>query len=221
MKKVFLAVIFVICFIFLYTQIFYAKDNTMILFKTDFGDIKIALYNETEEHKKNFIKLVKDGFYNDLLFHRVIEEFMIQAGDPESKNAEKGKMLGGGGPGYNIPAEILPKYYHKKGALSAARLGDNMNPVRRSSGSQFYLVTGRKYSEDELEMIERRLNTKFTKEQKETYQTTGGAPSLDGQYSVFGEVIEGLETIEKIEKVKTDENNRPLKDIKIISAEII
>jgi peptidylprolyl isomerase/peptidyl-prolyl cis-trans isomerase B (cyclophilin B) len=146
---------------------------------------------------------------------------MIQGGDPDSKNAPAGKTLGNGGPGYTVPAEIMPKYFHKKGALCAARTGDQINPTRRSSGSQFYIVTGRVYTDSELNRIEQQMHTKFTPEQRKAYTTIGGTPFLDGQYSVFGEVIEGIDVAVKISKVNTGKNDRPVEDVKIISMEII
>lgn len=211
--------------IFFFTSISFAQTSTAkeskILLKTDEGDVEIVLYNDIENHKENFEKLVKDGFYDGVLFHRVIKDFMIQGGDPQSKNATGNTRLGSGGPGYTIPAEILPKYFHKKGALSAARTGDQMNPTRRSSGSQFYIVTGKVMSDDELDSFEKRMNTTFTKEQRAAYTTIGGAPFLDGQYTVFGEVIKGLDVVEKIENTQTGTADRPVKDIKVIKAEII
>ena len=202
----------------------YSQNNEMetkVLIKTSVGDITIKLYNETEYHKNNFIKLVEQNFYDGVLFHRVINAFMIQTGDPDSKNASADKQLGRGGPGYTIPAEITPKFYHKKGALSAARTSDQMNPTRRSSGSQFYLVTGKVYSDSELNMFEKQAHTKLTKEQREAYMTIGGTPHLDGQYSVFGEITDGIEIIDKIQKVKTGAGDRPIEDIKIIEMTII
>ena len=169
---------------------------------------------------ENFIKLVKSGFYDGLLFHRVIEGFMIQGGDPDSKDAPAGKHLGAGGPGYTLPAEILPKYFHKKGALAAARLGDQGNPMRRSSGSQFYIVQGKVVPESELKAYSR-YGFVFSDEQIKTYSTIGGTPTLDAQYTVFGEVVEGLDVIDKIAKVEKDKSDRPVEDVKIIKATII
>ena len=195
--------------------------ETKILIKTSMGDITIKLYNETEYHKNNFIKLVNENFYDSLLFHRVIDGFMIQGGDPNSKDAAPGVALGSGGPGYTIPSELSPKFYHKKGALAAARTGDQGNPTRRSSGCQFYLVTGKVYTDTELKILEKRMNTKFTKEQKETYTTIGGTPQLDGQYTVFGEIISGLEIADKIAGVQKDKNDRPNENVVIIDMLII
>lgn len=182
---------------------------------TDYGTMKIKLFNETPKHRDNFLKLVKEGYYNDLLFHRVINNFMIQGGDPDSKNAKADKKLGEGGPNYTIPAEFVPALYHKKGALAAAREGDDVNPNKESSGSQFYIVQGTKVDPNNFEMMERRYKTKFSDEQKLVYSTIGGAPSLDNNYTVFGEVIEGLDVIDKITAVEMGKNDRPAKDIKM------
>jgi len=186
-----------------------------VLLSTSFGNMTILLYDETPLHRDNFIKLVKEGFYNGLLFHRVIPDFMIQGGDPNSKNAKPGQMLGSGGPGYTIKAEIFPELYHKKGALAAARLGDQQNPQRNSSGSQFYIVQGKKYTAQELNNIIRRTGAAYTSDQISVYQTIGGTPDLDTQYTVFGEVIDGLEVIDKIAAVKTVAPNRPAEDVKM------
>lgn len=182
--------------------------------ETNYGKIVVKLYNETPKHRDNFIKLVKDGFYQDLLFHRVIKGFMIQGGDPESKNAPAGKMLGSGGPGYTVPAEFDSSLIHKKGALSAARMGDQVNPKKESSGSQFYIVQGRKYGDKELERLSMQTGVKYTDEQKEIYQTIGGTPFLDMQYTVFGEVVEGLDVVDKIAAVQTLPGDRPKEDVK-------
>lgn len=250
-----------------------AQDETKVLIKTNLGDITIKLYNETPQHRDNFIKLVQENYYDSVLFHRVIRDFMVQAGDPDSKNAEKYAQLGTGGPGYTIPAEfVYPQYFHKRGALSAARQGDQVNPERNSSGSQFYIVTGKKYSKFQLQDLEEQLDKqqgqtifnllcgqnidkireiqssgdqdslmrlqdelvakteqilkeqgpfKFTKEQVEAYTTVGGTPFLDNQYTVFGEVVDGMKVVEKIESAGTDTYDRPRKDISIITMEII
>jgi len=221
MKSVVLFVLFVAGISFFSAQNASAGKNVKVVLDTDLGEIEIVLYEKTKEHKENFVKLVKEGFYDGLLFHRIIENFMIQGGDPQSKDAPKEKNLGSGGPGYTIPAEIIPEYYHKKGAISAARTGDNMNPMRRSSGCQFFIVTGKVYSADELSMYEKRLNTKFSEEQKQVYTTIGGTPFLDAQYSVFGEVVRGMDIVEKLEKVKTGAGDRPVEDVKIKSAKIV
>lgn len=189
------------------------KERTALI-STQYGDIKVKLYNETPQHRDNFVKLVEQGFYDGTLFHRIIKEFMIQGGDPNSKNAQPGAMLGNGGPGYTIPAEILPGLIHKKGALSAARLGDQMNPKRESSGSQFYVVQGKKWTDDELNMFAQR-GLKLTPEQREIYKTIGGTPHLDGAYTVFGEVVEGLDVLDKIAATPTGQVDRPIEDIKM------
>jgi len=241
------------------------KDSTVSI-RTDFGEIKVKLYEETPEHKNNFLKLANEGFYNDLLFHRVINNFMIQGGDPDSKDATQGKRLGGGNTGYTIPAELNSKYFHKKGVLAAARRGGPSNPEKRSSGSQFYIVHGEIFSHGKLDTMEMSLNNRaknellreklteateelniykanndhdafnirvaeirseadsiyeasekfvFSEEQREAYTTVGGYPSLDGGYTVFGEVVEGMAVLDKIAGVETDKNNRPLVDIKM------
>ena len=245
----------------------------MLKIETTLGDIKVKLYNETPKHRDNFIKLAKEGTYNGTLFHRVIKDFMVQAGDPESKNAPKGKMLGTGDVGYTIPAEIVyPKYFHKKGALSAARQGDNVNPNKESSGCQFYIVTGKVFNDSTLIGMEQQMNENklttifnslaqkhmkeiykmrkandedglydlqeklfaqaqeeaangpdfhFTKEQVEAYTTVGGTPHLDGEYTVFGEVVEGMDIVDKIQNVKTDRSDRPEEDVKIVKVSLL
>ena len=249
-----------------------SKKMTTVKLETTLGDIVVELYNETPQHRDNFIKLVKEGYYDGVLFHRVIKDFMIQAGDGNSKNAGPETTLGDGDPGYTIEAEfVYPKYFHKRGALAAARTGDQVNPERRSSGSQFYIVTGRVMSSDELNMMSKRMadakkqdifrrlvmenqdkirqlqesndndaiqalqnefikqteaeaaqyNTKMTDEQIEAYTTIGGTPHLDGQYTVFGEVIEGMDVVDKIQNVTTGRMDRPTVDIKIIKATIV
>ncbi len=191
------------------------KDTTktyMVLIKTSMGDMKVKLYNETPLHRDNFIKLAKSGFYKDLLFHRVIKNFMIQGGDPNSRGAAPGVQLGSGGPGYTIPAEFRPGLFHKKGALSAARMGDQMNPTRASSGSQFYIVQGTVYPKQDLMNFAQQRGVPFTEEELQTYSTLGGTPHLDLQYTVFGEVVEGLDVIDKIAAVQT-QRDRPLTDV--------
>jgi len=171
------------------------------------------LYDNTPKHRDNFTKLADEGFYDGLLFHRVINGFMIQGGDPGSKNATKNKRLGSGGPGYQIDAEFNPENIHIKGALAAARMGDAVNPEKKSSGSQFYIVQGNKLTEAQLKQIENRKGIHYTEEQKKLYMETGGTPFLDMDYTVFGRVIEGLDVIDKIAKAKTGQGNRPVKDI--------
>lgn len=249
------------------------SEETKLKIETTAGDIVVKLYNETPQHRDNFIKLAEDGTYEGTLFHRVIKDFMIQAGDPESKNAPKGKMLGAGDVGYTVPAEfVYPKYFHKKGALSAARQGDNVNPQKASSGCQFYIVTGKVYNDSTLlgmeeQMNQRRFNNlfnelaskhakeiykmrkandqdglmdlqdtliaqvekqlagqpefRFTPEQVKAYTTVGGTPHLDGEYTVFGEVLEGMDVVDKIQRVKTDRNDRPEEDVKIVKVEVL
>lgn len=201
--------------------------RTTVEMLTSKGKITIQLYDETPQHRDNFIKLAKSGFYNDLLFHRVIEDFMIQGGDPDSKDAPAGKQLGEGGPGYDIPAEIIyPNLYHKRGVLAAAREGDFTNPERKSSGSQFYIVWGKTFSRDEIddmaEAIQRASRGKIImpEEIKTYYMRYGGTPHLDGAYTVFGEVTKGIEVVNAIQQVETDQNDRPFEDIKILSVTV-
>ena len=189
------------------------KNMKKVLISTKFGDIKIALYNETPQHRDNFIKLVQNGFYDSLLFHRVIANFMIQGGDPNSKNAKSGQPLGMGGPGYTIPAEILPQFIHKKGALAAARQGDAVNPKKESSGSQFYIVQGNVVDDEQLNYFSKMTGKTYSEEVKTIYKTIGGTPHLDGEYTVFGEVYEGLEVIDKIASVPVDGQSRPKEDL--------
>lgn len=195
------------------------KDTkeTKILISTSFGDIKLKLYNETPQHRDNFIKLVKEGFYNETLFHRIIQGFMIQGGDPDSKNAPKGTALGNGDVGYTIPAEFNATLIHKKGALAAARMGDNVNPEKASSGCQFYIVQGKKYTKEDLDKIVKRKQGRvtYTEEQYKVYETIGGTPQLDMDYTVFGEVIEGLDVLDKIAAVAKDRSDRPIEDVKM------
>ncbi len=180
---------------------------------TKFGDMTILLYDETPQHRDNFLKLVREGFYNGTLFHRVIRDFMIQGGDPESKGAAPNKRLGSGGPGYTIPAEFNPAFIHKKGALSAARQGDQVNPQRSSSGSQFYIVQGSKTPPDALNNVAQQSGASYTPEQIEIYNNIGGTPFLDTQYTVFGEVVSGLDVIDKIAAVPTAPGDRPVDDV--------
>lgn len=236
-----------------------------VTIKTSLGDIKVRLYDETPLHRDNFLKLAKENFYDGTLFHRVIKNFMIQGGDPESKGASPEKHLGAGDVGYTLPAEfVYPQLFHKKGALSAARQGDEVNPERRSSGCQFYIVTGEVYSAGKLTQLEKQMTMqaqqayanefvvkhrseilemrknrdqkgmmalqeqlekeakavpafKFTDEQRQAYTTIGGTPFLDNNYTVFGEVEEGLEVAETIQNVATGMGDRPKEDVTIIS----
>jgi len=247
------------------------NHDYVITIKTSYGDMVAILYNETPKHKQNFVKLVKEKYYDSLLFHRVIEEFMIQGGDPNSKKAQPGQPLGNGGPGYTVDAEFNPTYFHEKGAFSAARLGDQANPTKASSGSQFYIVQGKKYTEEELTQLEQNIQYgrknqylrdvlglpecadiretvmekqregnslwlqsffeqsdtliqqfkkeykpfSFSAEQKTRYMEVGGAPHLDGDYTVFGKVIKGLEVIDKIAAVQKGPGDRPVDDVRM------
>ena len=223
MRRHFLFIIFAL----LSSEALFAQTNEVLLETTE-GNIRIMLYNDTPLHRDNFLKLVGEQFYDSLLFHRVIKNFMIQTGDPKSKNAEPGETLGGGDLGYTLPAEInAAAHYHSRGAVAMAREGDAKNPERRSSACQFYIVYGKTYSTKELEAIQEKLleatngKTSISSEMFWTYRKTGGSPHLDGQYTVFGEVIEGLDVVEKIQKVFTDDYNRPVDDVRILHARII
>ncbi len=191
------------------------QEKTMVIISTDFGDMKAVLYDETPLHKENFVKLAKEGYFDGTLFHRVIDGFMIQGGDPDSKNAKPGQMLGQGGPDYTVPAEFNPQLIHKKGALAAARMADQVNPDKASSGSQFYIAQGKTYTKDELMNLGSRMGRSFNKTQIDAYTTVGGVPFLDYEYTVFGEVVEGLDVIDKIARVQKDNYDRPTKDIKM------
>jgi peptidyl-prolyl cis-trans isomerase B (cyclophilin B) len=218
MKKILLSIVVLTVFLLQTTDFAYAQKGdklpfTKIQINTAFGDINLKLYNETPLHRDNFIKLVKEKYFDSTLFHRVINQFMIQGGDPDSKNAADSILLGNGGPAYTIPAEFKAEIFHKKGVLAAAREGDQINPTKASSGSQFYIVQGRVFSREELNVLAQRMGKSFTEEQIKVYTTIGGTPHLDGNYTVFGEVISGLEVVDKIAAVITDKNNRPLKNI--------
>jgi peptidyl-prolyl cis-trans isomerase B (cyclophilin B) len=194
--------------------------------QTNMGTIIIRLSDSTPLHRDNFLKLVKTGFYDSVLFHRVIKDFMIQGGDPNSKRAASGQPLGNGGPGYTVPAEFRSSLFHKKGVLSAARMGDNVNPSKASSGSQFYIVQGKTFTDGALDTLEiQRLNgRKIPAEQRSAYKTIGGTPHLDQGYTVFGEVISGLETVDKIAAVPTStgrDRDRPVQDVRIIKASLV
>lgn len=190
--------------------------ETMVLIETSMGKIKVKLYNETPLHRDNFIKLVEEGRYDGLLFHRIIKQFMVQGGDITSKNAPLDKHLGDGDMGYTIPAEfVYPRYFHKRGALCAARTGDEENPTRASSGCQFYIVTGKHFTAMELDKKEKEENIVYTPEQREAYMIEGGAPHLDNKYTVFGEVLKGIHVADKIQFAQTNEDDRPLKNIVI------
>ena len=183
---------------------------------TDSGVILIRLYDSTPLHRDNFIKLILQHYFDSLLFHRVIHDFMIQGGDPDSKNAIPLKQLGDGGPGYTISAEFDPSLFHKRGVLAAAREGDDVNPKKASSGSQFYIVQGKKFSDEELNLIEKRKNILIPRSHRDVYTTIGGTPFLDMNYTVFGEVESGMDVVDRIATSECDVNNRPLKDIRMI-----
>ena len=187
------------------------EKETVVVIETSMGTIKAKLYNDTPKHRDNFIKLINEGWYNGSPFHRVIKDFMIQGG----QNAD-GRL----DPGYTIPAEITSNHFHKKGALAAARQGDQVNPKKASSGSQFYIVQGKKYDEAWLDMYENRSGKVFSARQRQAYQTTGGSPHLDGDYTVFGEVIEGLDIVDKIATVKTGNMDVPIEPVTIKSITI-
>jgi cyclophilin family peptidyl-prolyl cis-trans isomerase len=188
-------------------------SDRLIRIETAYGDMVFRLYGETPGHRDNMIKLIEKGYFEGQLFHRVVKDFMIQGGDPHSVGAARGQRLGTGGPGYTIPAEFRENLFHKKGALAAARTGDNVNPERASSGSQFYIVQGQVFTTDMLKMLENQRNKPFSPEAIEVYTTLGGTPHLDGSYTVFGELVKGLEVIDSIAAVATDANDRPLDDI--------
>ena len=276
-------VTFFVCFIMFFVNnrakninfAFHKQRNNMskVQIKTSLGDITVRLYDETPLHRDNFIKLAKEGYYNGTLFHRVIKNFMIQGGDPDSKGAAAGVQLGTGGPGYTVPAEfVYPQYFHKKGALAAARQSDQVNPEKKSSGSQFYIVTGEVYSAGKLTQLEKQLEQrmlqsifdslvvenrdkilqlrrnrdqagiaaiqeqlqkdtfakakemgkpKFTDAQREAYTTVGGTPFLDNDYTVFGEVEEGMDVIDAIQNVATGVGDRPNNDVVMIEVNVI
>lgn len=199
-----------------------------VLLETSMGNIRLVLYNETPLHRDNFLRLVKDGYYDGNLFHRVISNFMIQSGDSTSRHAKPGSSVGEYSPDYTIPAEIVyPKYFHKRGALAAAREGDEENPQRASSSSQFYIVYGTNHSDADLDRFQELLDeatqgkTKMTKEIRTHYRKNGGTPHLDGQYTVFGEVIEGMDVVKKINRVFTDDYDRPVDDVRIVKATVV
>ncbi len=198
-----------------------APEICSVKMETSLGNIVIQLDNRTPNHRDNFIELVESGFYEELLFHRVINGFMIQGGDPDSKGAKKGARLGSGGPGYQVPAEFNDDLAHVKGAIAAARQGDRVNPEKRSSGSQFYIVHGGPVSEETLDRNEAQKGIVYSDEVRANYLKNGGTPFLDAGYTVFGMVTEGMEVIDAIAKVATDPGDRPLEDVKIISVKLI
>jgi len=237
-----------------------ANDSAKIIIVTEYGDIELQLFEETPLHRDNFIKLVNEGYYDGTLFHRVIRTFMIQGGDPDSRNARPGTQLGSGGPSFTVPAEFVPEYFHKRGALAAARQDERVNPTKASSGSQFYIVQGKVFTDAELDQVEVQIGTqsanqmlfqflkeeedamqkagqtvdpdsarmrafrrasayllenphKMKEEVRQVYKTIGGAPHLDGEYTVFGEVIKGMDVVDKIAELETDDVNRPKVDV--------
>ncbi len=197
-----------------------------VLLQTSEGNITVRLYNQTPQHRDNFLHLVKTKYYDGVLFHRVINNFMVQAGDPDSKNAPAGKALGNGGPGYTVPAEFVPGIFHKKGVIAAARMGDDVNPQKASSGSQFYLVQGRVFNSQGWDsLMNGRLKGRtFSSEQVKTYTTIGGTPHLDDNYTVFGEIVKGLPVVDSIAVRPTSkgvDRDRPLTDVKIIKARLV
>lgn len=188
--------------------------NRKVEIQTDYGNMTVELFNSTPKHRDNFVKLVKEGFYDDLLFHRIINNFMIQGGDPESKDASPDQPLGNGGPGYRLQAEIGEKHF--KGRLAAARTGDSVNPKRESSGSQFYIVDGTPSNDATLDQFAQQNGVTYTKEDRDIYKSVGGTPFLDGQYTVFGQVTEGLDVVDKIAQVQTKKpGDRPVEDVKM------
>jgi cyclophilin family peptidyl-prolyl cis-trans isomerase len=192
-----------------------APLECLVEIQTDYGRMIVQLYDATPKHQENFSKLAETGFFDSLLFHRVINGFMIQGGDPQSKNAEPGQALGSGGPGYTVPAEFVDSLVHIKGALSAARTGDNVNPQKNSSGSQFYIVQGRPVTDQMLDQLEAQKGFRYSKAQRDAYLELGGTPFLDRDYTVFGRVVEGIEVIDKIAQVKTDSRDRPQEDVRM------
>ncbi len=230
MKKILLAltgILFVTISIAQKNSTLRKKDRKRdVLFQTTYGDIVVRLSDSTPLHRDNFLKLVKTGYYDSMLFHRVIKNFMIQTGDPESKRTIAGQALGNGGPDYTIPAEFRKTLFHKKGMIAAARTGDNVNPTKASSGSQFYIVQGKIFTDAGLDSVEtfRLGGRKIPQEQREVYKTIGGTPHLDQNYTVFGEVIKGLEVVDKIAAVQTSKGNdrdRPLQDVILIKAKLV
>ena len=194
--------------------------DAVVIMETSMGEIVLKLYGETPIHRDNFLKLAQDRVYDGLLFHRVIKNFMIQGGDPKSRDAKPGQPLGDGTLGYTLPAEFRPNLFHKRGALCAARQGDNVNPKKESSASQFYIVQGNRWDEKQLDMMSERMGKKFSPEQRKVYTTVGGTPHLDGDYTVFGEVIKGMDVIDKISQVKCDRMDRPVEDVRILKVTV-
>jgi cyclophilin family peptidyl-prolyl cis-trans isomerase len=226
--------LFILFFICLFSQTSFSQQDVKLKRKdrkrdvemiTNQGNIILRLYDSTPLHRDNFLRLVKSHYYDGVLFHRVIKNFMIQGGDPDSKTAKAGQALGEGGPSYTIPAEFHETLFHKKGALAAAREGDKVNPEKRSSGSQFYIVQGKKFTDGALDTLEimRMKGRKIPLAHREVYKTQGGTPHLDGNYTVFGEVVKGLDIVDKIASAATskDPADRPVADVRILKAKLI
>lgn len=229
-KKIFTLLAIVLAFTAVTMQAQTVQDTTRheVLLETDSGDIRIELFNETPKHRDNFLRLVRSGAYDGVLFHRVIKDFMIQTGDVGSKNAKPGEAVGDTPETYTVPAEIcFPKLFHHRGALGAAREGDDVNPKRESSATQFYIVWGYKFTDGQLDKVQQRLNERtdstvqLTPEVREAYKTVGGTPHLDGQYTVFGQVIQGLDIVDLIQRQPGDKNDRPLNDTRIRRALVV
>ena len=218
----------IICLLLLFCANSFAQERAEVELETTEGNIRIALYNETPQHRDNFMKLVRMQFYDSLLVHRVIKDFMIQTGDLTSRNAKPGQLLGAGELDYTIEPEFrLPQIYHRRGVVAAARESDKVNPERRSGAAQFYIVWGKIYDNKRLAFVQQKLDSatngavNLTPEMMETYKTVGGTPHLDGQYTVFGEVTAGLDIVDRIQQMATDKNDRPTKDIRILRVKII
>ena len=222
MRKILIVLSFVLCHVSLSVA-----QTTEVLLETTAGNIRISLYDETPQTRVNFLKITKMGVYDSLLIHRVIKNFMIQSGDTNSKHAKPGQLLGTGDFDYTTEAEFrLPQIFHRRGVVAMAREGDKVNPERRSSACQFYIVWGKILNDMQLAKVQEKLDSatqgqvKLTPEMMEVYKTVGGTPHLDGQYTVFGEVVEGMDVVEKIQGVETDKNDRPLEDIRILKATV-
>lgn len=226
MKKITFAAFFLLTLCVGLPQTIVAQNKTKgkevrVEMVTTEGRMVFVLFNDTPLHRDNFLKLVKEHTYDSLLFHRVINRFMIQAGDPQSRHARPGQMLGDGTLGYTVPAEFRNEHFHQKGALCAARQGDNVNPKKESSASQFYIVQGQVWDNNTLDMMEKRLGKTITAEQRKVYTTVGGTPHLDGDYTVFGQLVEGMDVVDRIAAVRTGAADRPVNDVRILSVKVI